>query len=127
MSPKNVSHCSYTVSTSSRYVSENPQGTAGSTSAGFVFSAVDSARRYFGGLVDLWHNRGDVQFFELFRGDGRRVLGHEILAFLRLLEGDDVTDVRRAAGERANYCLGESSATFQEGRGFFCAAMNSTV
>ena len=50
------------------------------------------ARWFFGGLFDNGDDRGDVQFFELLRGDGRRALGHEVLTFLRLREGNDVAD-----------------------------------
>jgi hypothetical protein len=60
------------------YPRKNPQGTAGFTSANSAFSAVKSARWFFSGLVDLRDDRRDVQFFELFRGHGRRALGADL-------------------------------------------------
>src|SRR5258708_13852888 len=55
-------------------------------------------------------NRGDVQFFELTRGDRSRALRHEILSFLRLWKSDYISDARGAAQQRNHAVQAERNA-----------------
>src|SRR5687767_5159242 len=45
----------------------------------------------------LRHHDANMQLLELFLGDGRRTLSHEVLTFLGLRKCDDIADAGRTA------------------------------